>query len=136
MTPPLLLSGRWVIVSAWDVRSDHTLLVQNGRVVELGPRSEMRARYAGLREIGGDDCAILPGFINAHHHCYGVELANQGIHDDFLEPWMFNSNAMVSLSPRVATAHAALRLLHSGVTAVVDMCAAGSSRDIATQSLI
>lgn len=124
----LLLSGRWVVLSPHDIRTDHALLVRCGRVAEAGPTAQMRARHPGLPEFGGVDCAVLPGLINAHHHCYGVELANQCIKDDFLEPWMFNGPAMVDLPPQLATGHAALRLLQSGVTTVVDMCAAGPDR--------
>lgn len=124
----LLLSGRWVVLSARDIRMDHALLLRRGRVAAVGPAQDMRARYSGVAELGGGDCAILPGLINAHHHCYGVELVNQAVADDFLEPWMFNAAAMVDVPPQLSTTHAALRLLQSGVTSVVDMCAAGPDR--------
>jgi len=91
----LLLSGRWVVLSARDIRMDHALLLRHGRVVEVGPAPDMRARHTGLPEFGGGDSAILPGLINSHHHFYGVELVNQAVADDFLEPWMFNAAAMV-----------------------------------------
>ena len=131
----LLLTGRWVVLSSDDVRIDHAVLLRNGRVAEVGPTSDLRTRHSGTPERGGPECAILPGLINAHHHCYGVELANQAVDDDFLEPWMFNGPAMVGLSPYISTAHAALRLLRSGVTSVVDMCAAGSTREEAEDRL-
>ncbi|UWQ93835.1 amidohydrolase family protein (plasmid) [Rhodobacteraceae bacterium M382] len=131
----LLLTGRWVVLCAQDVRTNTSVLIRNGRVADVGPTRALRQQHAGLPEIGGLGCAILPGLINAHHHCYGVELANQAIADDFLEPWMFNGPAMVDLSPHVATAHAGARLLQTGVTAVVDMCAAGASRAQAETSL-
>lgn len=124
----VLLTGDYVFLSARDVRRDWAVLFQYGRVSETGPIAEMRRRHAGIAERGGQGCAILPGLINAHHHCYGVELVNQAVKDDFLEPWMFNGAAMVDLSPHISTAHAAVRLLRSGVTSVVDMCSAGASR--------
>ncbi len=131
----LLLSGRWVVLSARDIRMDHALLIRRGRVVEAGHIGEMRTRHRGVAEFGGSECAVLPGLINAHHHCYGVELVNQAVADDFLEPWMFNGPAMVDLSPRLSSGHAALRLLQSGVTSVVDMCAAGPNRPSAEMRL-
>lgn len=131
----LLLTGRWVVLSSEDVRADHAVLIQKGRVAEVGPTADLRVRYSGIEELGGPECAILPGLINAHHHCYGIELANQAVEDDFLEPWMFNAAAMVGLSPYTSTAHAALRLMRSGVTSVVDMCAAGPSREMAEKNL-
>ncbi len=132
----MLLWGRWVVVSVDDVRTDTAVVLRNGRVLEIGPAQEMRQRHAGIPEHGGPGCAILPGLINAHHHCYGVELANQNVKDDFLEPWMFRGPALVGLSPYVSSAHAALRLLKTGVTAVVDMCSAGPSRDVGEMRLL
>ncbi|MGB0914368.1 MAG: imidazolonepropionase-like domain-containing protein, partial [Phaeobacter italicus] len=85
----MLLTGRWVVVSPTEVLENHTVAVAKGRVCAVGPTDEMRTRYAGVPECGGATSAVLPGLINAHHHCYGVELANQNIGDDFLEPWMF-----------------------------------------------
>lgn len=123
----MLLTGRWVVVSPTEVLENHTVAVAKGRVCAVGPTEEMRTRYAGVPECGGETSAVLPGLINAHHHCYGVELANQNIGDDFLEPWMFAAPSMVGLSPYVSTAHSALRLIKTGVTAVVDMCSAGVS---------
>lgn len=131
-----LLWGPWVVVSADEVLADAAVLLQSGRVAEIGPAKDMRNRHAGVPTHGGDDCAILPGLINAHHHCYGVELANQQVEDDFLEPWMFCGPSMVGLSPYVATAHAGMRLLKTGVTSVVDMCSAGASRGRAEAGLL
>lgn len=131
----LLLTGRWVVLSATDVRQDHAVLVRHGRVAKTGPAADMRAAHPGIPEWGGPDCAILPGLINAHHHCYGPELVNQTVTDDFLEPWMFSGPAMAGLSPYASTAYSALRLLRSGVTAVVDMCAAGPSRPVSETRL-
>ncbi|NVO57009.1 amidohydrolase family protein [Rhodobacteraceae bacterium B1Z28] len=125
----MLLWGRWVVVSADDVREDSAVLLRGGRVAEIGKAPEMRARHAGIPEHGGADCTILPGLINAHHHCYGIELVNQKVKDDFLEPWMFCGPSMVGLSPYLSSAHSALRLLKTGVTAVVDMCSAGVTRE-------
>ncbi len=132
----MLLFGRWVVLSVDDIRADYAVLVQGGRVVEVGPIDEMRQKHSGVIEHGGTDCAILPGLINAHHHCYGVELANQNVPDDFLEPWMFYGTSMVGLSPYVSSAHAGLRLIKTGVTAVVDMCSSGPTRADAEDRLL
>ncbi|WP_299951519.1 amidohydrolase family protein [uncultured Ruegeria sp.] len=123
----MLLTGRWVVLSPTDVLEHHAVVLSNGRVLEVGPTDALRARYHGVPEYGDDNCAVLPGLINAHHHCYGVELANQNFQDDFLEPWMFCGPSMVGLSPYVSSAHAGLRLIRTGVTSVVDMCSAGVS---------
>lgn len=132
----LLLTGRWVVLSSGDMRSDHGVVIRSGRVATTGPAEELRAAHPGIPEMGGSGCAILPGLINAHHHCYGPELVNQAVADDFLEPWMFSGPAMAGLSPYASTTYSASRLLRSGVTAVVDMCSAGLSREIAETRLL
>ncbi|WP_291732049.1 amidohydrolase family protein [Leisingera sp. F5] len=131
----LLLTGRWVVLSSADVRQDYAVLVRNGRVAKSGPAADMRDAHPGIPEWGGPGCAIMPGLINAHHHCYGPELLNQAVADDLLEPWMFSGPAMAGLSPYASTAYSAARLLRSGVTAVVDMCAAGPDQGAAETGL-
>ncbi len=135
MLEPFILTGRWVFQSADLIRSDASVFVKDGLVVEVGPREILRNRYDGVQEFGGPDVAVLPGFINAHHHCYGVELSNQGVADDFLEPWMFAGLGMPAISQRLSTLYSAVRLLKSGVTSVVDMCSAGPSLEAAVAAV-
>ena len=131
MTDPFILTGRWVFQSADLIHTNASVLVNDGQVAEVGPSETLRNRYNGVQEFGGPDVAVLPGFVNAHHHCYGVELSNQAVADDFLEPWMFAGFGMPAISQRLSTLYSAVRLLRSGVTSVVDMCSAGPSRDAA-----
>lgn len=49
---------------------------------------------------------------------------------------MFCGPSMVGLTPYVMTAHAALRLIKTGVTAVVDMCSAGPTGSLAESRLL
>ena len=135
MDRAFILSGRWVFQSAEQIRSHASVLVDKGRISDVGSTAEIRARYPGVMECGGPDFAVLPGFVNAHHHCYGVELTNQAIDDDFLEPWMFAGFGLPAIGQRLPTLYSATRLLKSGVTSVVDMCSAGADRESFAASL-
>ncbi|MES0884389.1 amidohydrolase family protein [Roseibium sp. SCP14] len=135
MTDPFILTGRWVIESADQIHENAGVLIKEGHVVEIGAKDDLRRRYEGVQEFGGSDFAVLPGFVNAHHHCYGVELSNQAVADDFLEPWMFAGFGMSAITQRLSTLYSAVRLLKSGVTSVVDMCSAGPNRDAAVTAV-
>ncbi|WGW03405.1 guanine deaminase [Tropicibacter oceani] len=44
------------------------LLVQEGRIADLGPADALRARHPGARITDHGDGLILPGFVDAHAH--------------------------------------------------------------------
>jgi 5-methylthioadenosine/S-adenosylhomocysteine deaminase len=49
-------------------RSDSAMAIDRGKIIEIGPRSEMLNLYHGHRTIDAADHAVLPGFIDAHMH--------------------------------------------------------------------
>ncbi len=69
----LIITADWVVTSAleeprqrWGVR------VSDGLVDDCGPAEELRARHPGDEHCDGSGCVLLPGFVNAHVHLYGV----------------------------------------------------------------
>ncbi|MDP5218724.1 amidohydrolase family protein [Ruegeria sp. 2205SS24-7] len=126
-----IFSARWIIEDAFHSHNDFALYVLDGRIGGLAPLAVLKSRYPSARVHLDTNTAILPGFVNAHHHCYGVNLINQGIRDDLLEPWIFASAGAADVAPRLATEYAAMRLLKNGVTAVVDACTAGQTAVLA-----
>jgi imidazolonepropionase len=47
---------------------DGALAVRNGRIIEVGPSTELRGRYSPMQELdAGGRCAI-PGFVDPHTH--------------------------------------------------------------------
>jgi cytosine/adenosine deaminase-related metal-dependent hydrolase len=126
-----IFSARWIIEDAFRSHKGYALYVLDGRIAGLAPLAELKAHFPSARMHSDINTAILPGFVNAHHHCYGVNLINQGIGDDLLEPWIFASAGAADVAPRLATEYAAMRLLKNGVTAVVDPCTAGQTAGIA-----
>lgn len=49
---------------------DAAMLVEDGRVVAVGPRAQIEARVAGtdVDELDLRDCVVVPGFVDAHAH--------------------------------------------------------------------
>lgn len=122
-----IFSARWVIADAFQCHKDAAIFVRNGRIGDVAPVQDLTARFPEAQVVPGGNTAILPGFVNAHHHCFGVNLLNQGVGDDVLEPWMLATAGTAAISSKISTEYAALRLLKNGVTAVVEACTAGET---------
>jgi len=46
--------------------------VRGERIAGVGPLSALAGRFPAARRLHLPDCAIAPGFVNSHHHMYGV----------------------------------------------------------------
>ena len=71
--PGLIVSADWAVPAAldepqrrWGVR------VAGGLIDDSGPAGELRDRYPDDDIFDGSGCVLLPGFVNAHVHLYGV----------------------------------------------------------------
>ncbi len=126
-----IYSAKYLIVSAFDCREDCAFYVENGKIVDVSHLQNLVSKFPAARVHEFEDAAILPGFVNAHHHCFGVNLVNQGIQDDFLEPWIIASAGAATVSTKTLTEYAAIRLLKNGVTSLVDACTAGETEQAA-----
>ncbi|MDQ3684569.1 MAG: amidohydrolase family protein [Acidobacteriota bacterium] len=76
----ILYCAKWVLPIASAVIDDGAVAVEDARIVAVGARGHLTARFpeAGRREFG--EAAILPGLVNAHSHLELTALRN------YLEP--------------------------------------------------
>ncbi len=124
----LLVRGRWLFPGGTEpdrVIADGALAIQDDRIVEVGPWPDLRGRYSPAWVLGSENHAVLPGFINAHHHSSGATTIQHGIPDQVLEPWLLDLARRRRADPYLTTQLAAARLLRSGVTNVVDVHSGG-----------
>ena len=64
----LILTADVVIpVSSEPIRNG-AVVVDGGRIADIGTSGEIEAAHPGLRKIGRPDSVMLPGFVNAHTH--------------------------------------------------------------------
>ena len=71
--PGIIVSAEWVVSAALDEpRRNWGVRVAGGLIGDSGPVSELRARYPDDNLYDGAGCVLLPGFVNAHVHLYGV----------------------------------------------------------------
>ncbi len=120
-----LIRGKHVIVRA-GVEADSSTVVddgavfqQDGLIVEVGPYRELRERFQPDIELGGPGYAVIPGFVNAHHHGRGVTTLQMGTCDDSLETWILAGWGRRPYDLYLMTLYTALQMVESGTTTVM-----------------
>ena len=85
------------------LQHDAGVVCEAGLVVAAGPVAELKTRYPEATVTGGRDFAIMPGFVNAHHHV-GLTPLQLGSPDHPLELWFASRIALrdVDLHARYA----------------------------------
>lgn len=84
-----LIHAKWIIpvVPKDCVLEDHSILLQDGKIVGLAPQTEARDKYQAAQTFELDNHAIIPGLINAHGH--SAMSLFRGIADDLpLMEWL------------------------------------------------
>jgi len=69
----MIIGADWAVTAALDEpRRRWAVRVVDGLIDDSGPAGELRARYPEDDFCDGSGCVLLPGFVNAHVHLYGV----------------------------------------------------------------
>jgi 5-methylthioadenosine/S-adenosylhomocysteine deaminase len=87
----LIISPKWLIpvVPNETCLSNHSLVINKGRIVDILPTSAVDSRYEPARHVELDRHALIPGLINAHTHASMTLL--RGLADDrSLKDWLNN----------------------------------------------
>jgi 5-methylthioadenosine/S-adenosylhomocysteine deaminase len=108
------------------VIGDGAVAVDAGRIVAVGPGSEVGAGFVGRETLDAAGGIALPGLINAHTHAAMVLF--RGVADDlklmdWLQRYIFPAEAknVTADFVRAGTRLAALEMIRSGTTTFVDM---------------
>jgi cytosine/adenosine deaminase-related metal-dependent hydrolase len=122
MSAVTLVTGRHVVrgvspAGEPSILPDGAVALRDGLVERVGPAASLRALYPGASVRGGSRYAVLPGFVNAHHHV-GLTPLQLGSMDAPLELWLAARMAERDVDPRLDTLYAAFEMLESGVTTV------------------
>jgi 5-methylthioadenosine/S-adenosylhomocysteine deaminase len=68
-----LLLCSWLITSAGEPpKPDQAVLVEGSVIADIGDQTSMQQRYPDATTVDLRGCAVSPGFVDAHRHCYGV----------------------------------------------------------------
>lgn len=121
--PDQIVNARWLIRNHKDpALHNHGVAITGGLITEIAPLDALKSKYPMVKIVGGDQFALMPGFVNAHHHSFGVSSILRGVPDQVLEPWIVEMGGAPSLPKGLAAKLAAASLLRSGVTTTIDMC--------------
>lgn len=119
-----LIRGRYLLSALENRGPLHTLYdtaiyQEDGLIKDVGPYSDLRAKYSPDEEIGGPDYAIIPGLVNSHHHGRGVTTLQMGTCDDCLEMWILAGWGRRPYDHYLMTLYTAMNMLESGTTTVM-----------------
>ncbi len=68
-----LLLSAWLVTSATETpKRDQAALVEDDCIVAMGDSAYMIEHHPDATVVDLRNCAISPGFVDAHRHCYGV----------------------------------------------------------------
>lgn len=102
------------------------VVINDGEIVDIGPETEMRQRYAASEVLAGEGRVVMPGLVNGHSHAAMTLL--RGIADDlslyeWLNEYIFPAEvAFVDESfVRIGTELACWEMIRGGTTTFVDM---------------
>ncbi len=137
-----LIRGKYLVTA--HVNSDgvsvlykHGLHQRNGKVVEIAPFHELRARYPELDVIGSERQAILPGLVNSHYH-QGFSFLQLGQTDRTTDPHSFQG--AWDVDPYLEHLYGAMQMIETGTTTVQVIYDPGRGRDpldeISTEKVI
>lgn len=108
------------------VITDGAVAVDGDAIVDVGPRTDIEARFTSTVRIDARGQIVLPGLINTHTHAPMVlyrGLADDLALMDWLTRYIFPAEK-ATVSPefvRIGTRLAALEMIESGTTTFVDM---------------
>ena len=124
----LLLSAPWVlpIAPTSATLADHAIAISDGRIVEVGPRTELAARYQPAETQAFPHHILMPGLVNAHGHAAMTLLRGAG-EDQPLEIWLnetiwpMEGRLVDEKFVQLGTELAIAEMLLSGTTTFSDM---------------
>lgn len=109
-----------------ELISDALLVCEAGRILAVGPHSQLAARYVGLEVIDWRGCTLAPGFIDLHVHASQLDVigaVSTGLLD-WLERHTFPAEGRFSDPVHAASASERFldELLRNGVTTALAFC--------------
>jgi 5-methylthioadenosine/S-adenosylhomocysteine deaminase len=119
----LLIAPRWLlpITPEGAAASDHAVVISGGRIVAIGPRADLEARFEVREHISRPDHVLLPGFVNAHTRASTTLLRGLPVYPPLMR-WRRETLAPAELrsaSPdfvRDGTTFAIADMLRAGIT--------------------
>lgn len=104
-------------VGTFTTMIDAAIRVVDGNIAEIGPATDLGARFPDLPRYGGPGMIAMPGMVNGHHHS-GITPLMHGVPFAPLEFWLPRFRAQRRVPLRLDTLYSAIEMLESGTTTV------------------
>jgi 5-methylthioadenosine/S-adenosylhomocysteine deaminase len=108
------------------VLADGAVAIDDGRIIDVGPRGEISQRYRATDTLDGRNRVVMPGLINGHAH--SAMTLMRGLADDLeLMDWLQNYIFPTEVRfvdaefVRIGTTLACWEMIRGGTTTFVDM---------------
>ncbi|MHA1593609.1 MAG: amidohydrolase [Candidatus Baldrarchaeia archaeon] len=120
-----VIEGEYVIATPDRVLKNHAVVVEDDKIVDIGPADEINKKYRRYEKLGGRRKIVMPGLINAHTHA-GMSLLRGYADDMQLYEWLTKKIWPVEahLTPDdvyIGTLLSCVEMLRCGITAFADM---------------
>jgi 5-methylthioadenosine/S-adenosylhomocysteine deaminase len=113
----LSIDARWIVpmTTRGRVLENHTLVVRDGRILDLLPRADAAERYAATVTVQRPAHLVMPGMVNAHTHAAmslfrGIESPIAPLEQRFLGPEFVRDGVLCAIA----------EMLSSGITCFGD----------------
>ena len=123
----LLIEARWLLpmAPANVALAEHALAVSGGRILAVGPSSELRERFDAREHVVRSRHALLPGLVNAHTHaCHALlpGLPVRGPRSSWLRETLapLEQRCLSADFVRDGTRLALAQMLRAGITSFAD----------------
>jgi 5-methylthioadenosine/S-adenosylhomocysteine deaminase len=129
-----LLLTHGLIVTQDDTRTiidDGAIAIRKDRIVEMGPTTDLLARYEPQETLNVAGSAVFPGLINSHIHLFQTGVKGLG-EDMKVQDWVevVTAPTAIQISPEemyLFCLTGCLEQIHAGVTTLIDMSYAAHS---------
>ena len=120
--PSSIIRGKHVITRAldrhrWEQIDDGAVLQRDGIISTIGSFEELSRANPDAPVIGSGEQALLPGFVNGHHHV-GLTPVQLGSPDMPLELWFATRLVTRDLDLYLDTLYSAFEMIASRITTV------------------
>ncbi len=129
----MILSSRWVIPISSPYIEEGAIVIEDDRILALGPTELIKREYPGHQVRSFGDTALIPGFVNAHCHMELTVLRGYLEELDFWD-WIrkltrTKYETLDSEDILVSALLGAVEAIRSGVTTIADPMDLGTSLD-------
>lgn len=116
----LLVKGKYLLVNPKigekSLLTDAGVYIEDDKIIEVGGFKELRTKFPQAEILGNGEQLVMPGFVDAHSHGWGLTPFQSGSGYDFLEKWILETALNTNIDPYLNACYSAIKHIESGCT--------------------